>query len=110
VVETESRRLGTTRTAIGADSIRGRAASPANTARTLALPGSSTAVVQWPATSQVAPATRLQAAPPASSSTSTGRPAADEPSANRSSPETADGLTPRTVFDVWSVSADTEVA
>src|SRR5215207_2186717 len=108
--EIDSRRLGTTRTLIGADSMRGRGPSPAKTARTLALWGNVTLDAQRPSTPQTAPAIRVQAAPAAWSSTSIGAPPAGEPSPKCSSPDIAEALTPRRVLDVASVSAATGVA
>src|SRR3954470_6618274 len=61
--------LGTTRTAIGADSIRPRAASPAKTARPWPLAGSTTLVVQRPSAPQAVVVTCVQAEPPAVYST-----------------------------------------
>src|SRR5918994_4943658 len=94
--EIETLRLGTTRTLIGADSIRGRVPSPANTARTLALWGSVTLDAQRPSAPQTVPVMRVQAEPAAWNSTSIGAPPAGEPSAKGSSPETGGALEPRT--------------
>src|SRR4051794_15097187 len=97
------RRLGTTLTATALDSIRPRVASPGKTARTLTLYGSDTLVTQLPSGFATAPVYRVHAEPPAWTSTSMPRPAGDEPSEKRSSPPTVDGLTPRTVAEVYIV-------
>src|SRR4051794_25432247 len=110
VLDTLSLRLGTTRTVIGADSRRGRVASPGKTARTRPLRCSSTLADHVPSTAHTAPVTRVQAEPADWYSTSSAAPEGEEPSAKCSSPDTREGLTPRTVLEVCIVSAATGAA
>ena len=86
--------LGTTRTEIGFDSSRPRAASPPKTARTWPLAGSCTLVAQLPSGPQAVVVTWAQAEPAAMYSTPSVAPAGEEPSAKRRTPDTPVGLAP----------------
>ena len=84
----------------GGEASAARAASPAKTARRLPLPRSSTVARQLPSTPATAVATLRHAAPVTAGRYSIARatPSGDEPSGNRSEPETSIGVTPRTSF------------
>src|SRR5690349_20495366 len=81
-------RLGTTLTVIGVDSRRGRAPSPANTARTWPLAGRVTAVAHEPSGPALVVVICVHALPAVVYSTPSVAPAGEEPSAKRSWPDT----------------------
>src|SRR4051812_2443737 len=102
-------RLGTTLTATGADSSRGRVPSPANTARTLPLAGSVTLVAQLPSGPAWVVEIWLKIVPARAYSTLRVAPDGEEPSAKRSWPETATGWAPRWL-EALTVIAETGTA
>src|SRR4051794_9791141 len=88
-------KLGTTLTLIGADSSRGRVASPAKVARTFPLAGSTPLVVHVPSRPAVVVVTCTKVMVPARAySTASGAPAGLDPSAKRRTPDTLVGLAP----------------
>src|SRR4051812_45560981 len=87
--------LGTTLTATGRDSSRGRVPSPANTARTWPLDGSVTDVAQLPSAPAIVLVTGVHAEPAVVYSMPSGAPAGVEPSAKKRRPGTPTGGAPR---------------
>src|SRR3954471_12663616 len=86
--------VGTTLTLTGNDSTCARAWSPAKTARTWPLAGSTTLVAQRPSGPALVVVTGVQAGPVVVNSTVSGTFAGDEPSAKRMKPDTGVGLMP----------------
>src|SRR5690349_22892382 len=85
---------GTTSTVIAPDSTRGRLESPANTARTLPLEGSTALVAQPPSGAQAVVAICVHADPAVMYSTLSVAPAGEEPSAKCRLPLRLTGVVP----------------